>query len=131
CQRGTRSIPYTDNAELSTSTAFLEVPSWDFRPIVNALGGTFNNDLSLYTVDCSKLDSIPSITINMGSGEGLTYAVRAQDFVAKIDGKNGGECALLIMQGNDGWVVGTQFLPKRCVHLDYAKSRVAFADPKN
>lgn len=77
----------SDNTVLSTSSPFLQVPSWYFRPlIVSTLGGTFDDDLDLYTVDCSKVDSLPSITVNMGSGFGLVYNVSAQDYVAKVVG---------------------------------------------
>ncbi|KAH7675959.1 hypothetical protein AAVH_42133, partial [Aphelenchoides avenae] len=81
---GAKSITSGDYAGLSTSTPFLEVPSWEFRPVVKALGGTFNNDLDLYTVDCSKIDSLPSVKISLGSGFALIYDVKAQDYVAKI-----------------------------------------------
>ncbi|KAH7719416.1 aspartic protease 7 [Aphelenchoides avenae] len=129
---GAKSITSGDYAGLSTSTPFLEVPSWEFRPVVKALGGTFNNELDLYTVDCSKIDSLPSVKISLGSGFALIYDVKAQDYVAKINGKSGVRCALLIVQGDTGiWTVGTQFLPRRCVHLDYAKGQVGFAYPKN
>lgn len=69
---------------MSTSTPFLQVPSWQFRPFVSALGGTFSNDLDLYTVDCGKTDSLPPVKIDVGSGFTLTYSVKAEDYVAKI-----------------------------------------------
>ncbi|KAH7694142.1 hypothetical protein AAVH_38817, partial [Aphelenchoides avenae] len=78
------SITSGEKAELSTSSPFLEVPLWDFRPVVNAMGGAFNDDLDLYTVDCNKIDSLPPITISLGSGFALVYDVKAQDYVAKI-----------------------------------------------
>ncbi|KAH7694121.1 hypothetical protein AAVH_38838, partial [Aphelenchoides avenae] len=78
-----------------------------------------------------KVGSLPSIGISIGAGFGLAYNVTAEDYIAKIGGKNGVQCAMLVVQGGNGWVIGTQFLPKRCVHLDYAKSQVGFADPKN
>lgn len=75
----------SEHAKLSTSSPFLEVPKAFFRPlVVSALGGTFNEDLDLYTVDCGKVDSFPSMSINMGSGFGLIYEVKANDYVAKI-----------------------------------------------
>ncbi|KAH7710938.1 hypothetical protein AAVH_21772, partial [Aphelenchoides avenae] len=32
---------------------------------------------------------------------------------------------------DDVWVIGSQFLPKRCIHLDYASGDLSFVDPLN
>ncbi|KAH7702404.1 hypothetical protein AAVH_30444, partial [Aphelenchoides avenae] len=74
-----------DIADLSTSSPFLQVPSWLFRPlVVDTLGGTLSDDLDLYTVDCSKVDSLPSIAISLGSGFGHAYNVTSEGYVARI-----------------------------------------------
>lgn len=77
---GAKRITSGDYAALSTSTPFVEVPAGQFRPLVGVLGGTFNDDLDLYTVNCSK-DSIDHH--QSGLGIQLTYDVKAQDYVAK------------------------------------------------
>ncbi|KAH7705085.1 hypothetical protein AAVH_27715 [Aphelenchoides avenae] len=73
-------------AELSTSSPFLAVHDlFFFRGIISDMGGTFNEDLDLYTVDCSDVDYLPPIKFNnLGSGFGLTYYVQPEDYVAKI-----------------------------------------------
>lgn len=60
------------------------MPPRSFRTVVRVLGGTFNNDLDLYTVDCSKVDSLPLFSIILDSEFGLAYGVHAQDYVAKV-----------------------------------------------
>lgn len=64
---------------------FLEVPPSYFRKMVNALGGRYNYELDLYSVDCKQIDSLPPITITLYSLEDrLTYSVQPHDFVGKI-----------------------------------------------
>ncbi|KAH7717745.1 eukaryotic aspartyl protease superfamily [Aphelenchoides avenae] len=113
-------------AQIATAMPFLEVPPAYFRTMVNALGGRYDYELDLYTVDCKQIDSLPPITITLFSGEDrITYGVQAHDFVAKI-------CALLILQSWDPtWWIGTQFFPKRCVHLDYQTAMIGFADSRD
>lgn len=72
------------NAQLATAAPFLEVPSRYFRPVMDALGGMFDAELNMYTVSCSHVEYLPSITMNIGSGFGLIYSVSAKDYVAKI-----------------------------------------------
>ncbi|KAH7666353.1 aspartic protease 7, partial [Aphelenchoides avenae] len=82
---GNRRISIDDIVQLSTSTPFLEVPQYpSIRPFVKILGGKFNDEMNLYMVDCAKVDSFPSISISVGSGFGLAYTVKAQDYIAKI-----------------------------------------------
>lgn len=72
-------------AQIATAMPFLEVPPAYFRTMVNALGGRYDYELDLYTVDCKQIDSLPPITITLFSGEDrITYGVQAHDFVAKI-----------------------------------------------
>ncbi|KAH7712917.1 hypothetical protein AAVH_19729, partial [Aphelenchoides avenae] len=149
-------------AKISLATPFLEVP----RPHADRLFETLgvakhigDGPVDKFTVDCSKIDSMPAITINIGSGFGsIYYTVPAEQFVIRhplncpYDDPEGckgvsHDCGILIaeklpqaswnMPGNhavahdpdDVWVIGTQFLPKRCVHLDYANGEMSFADP--
>lgn len=85
---GTRPVCEGDIVQFSTSKPFLVVPQMYFRPFVRVLGGLFNPDLNLYTVDCSSVGSLPSIGISVGTGflptRGLTYNVTSEDYVAKI-----------------------------------------------
>ncbi|KAH7713567.1 aspartic protease 7, partial [Aphelenchoides avenae] len=123
-----------ETAQMSTASPLLVVPSIDtyFRDLMKVLGGQFDDDVDLYTVDCGKVGSLPAIDITLGSGFGLTYSVPPQDYIVQINSHPGAKCALLIVQGDDNWfVVGTQFFPKRCVHLDYYNEQISFADPLN
>lgn len=72
------------NAHLSTSSPFLEVPPRFFLRFMNFLGGTFDDHLDMYTVECSTVDTLSSVGINLGSWFGLTYYVQPQDYVAKV-----------------------------------------------
>ncbi|KAH7712411.1 renin [Aphelenchoides avenae] len=119
-------------ASISIASPFLAVPHKYFRPLVKALNGKYSDELHLYTVDCSKVGSLPDIRLKLGLGFSLQYAVTAEKYVAKMNTKQGTKCALLIVRTPDGfmdWTVGAQFLPKRCIHLDYDNGFISFADP--
>lgn len=71
-------------ASISIASPFLAVPHKYFRPLVKALNGKYSDELHLYTVDCSKVGSLPDIRLKLGLGFSLQYAVTAEKYVAKM-----------------------------------------------
>ncbi|KAH7704089.1 hypothetical protein AAVH_28729 [Aphelenchoides avenae] len=159
-------------ARISLATPFLEVPSAkaievfrDFLSFATLRPPVIDVGLQpeQLTVNCSLIDSMPAIRINIGSGFGsISYTVPAKEFVARypqpvchVDDPRSCKigdppvCGLLIVEKlqqassllagsrqatpdpDDVWVIGSQFLPKRCVRLDYANGEMSFADPLN
>ncbi|KAH7712712.1 hypothetical protein AAVH_19949 [Aphelenchoides avenae] len=103
------------------------MPSWVLYWAVKPFGAEYDDQLHLYTVDCAKVDVFPGIRLVIGLGFSIDYTVPVKDFVVNVSTEAGPKCALLLAEGD--LVIGTQFLPKRCVHLDYANKTISFADP--
>ncbi|KAH7693494.1 hypothetical protein AAVH_39469 [Aphelenchoides avenae] len=61
-------------AQISTATPLLVVPSFIsyFTNLMTALGGGFDQDLDLHSVDCAKVGTLPAINITLGLPSGIT-----------------------------------------------------------
>lgn len=78
-------------ARISLATSFLEVPSSKVDKIYDQFSGfwlNFDGDAGLGldqgTLNCSLIDSMPAITINIGNGfESIYYTVPAREFVVR------------------------------------------------
>ncbi|KAH7703308.1 ASP-1 protein [Aphelenchoides avenae] len=116
---------------ISIASSMLIVPSAVFDGLIRPFHAEYNFDLDLYTVDCGRVASLPGVTISIDAGiNGFTYTVPAEKFVAKVNTKIGQKCALLIVDGLGEWAIGSQFLPQRCVFLDYDQQTIGFAAAK-
>ncbi|KAH7706077.1 cathepsin D, partial [Aphelenchoides avenae] len=115
------------NAMVSIGTPFLVVPMAYFRRTIIPFNPVYNAELNLYTVACAKVSSLPGIRFSIGKD--YDYTVPAEKFAVKMTAKTGPVCALLIMQGKLEWIIGSQFLPKQCIHFDYANTVISVADP--
>ncbi|KAH7709463.1 hypothetical protein AAVH_23275 [Aphelenchoides avenae] len=98
-----------------------------FRRTIILFNPVYSVELNLYTVDCANVSSLPGIRISFGKD--YDYTVPAEKFAVKMTAKSSPVCALLIMQGKLEWLIGSQFLPKKCIHLDYANNVISVADP--
>ncbi|KAH7709460.1 Protein ASP-8 [Aphelenchoides avenae] len=114
---------------ISIASPALIVPSAVFDTFIRGFLAEYDFDLDLYTVECARIASLPGVTLVIGSNS-LKYTVPAEQFVTKVNTKTGQKCVLLIVDGLGEWAIGSQFLPQRCVNLDYKQQTISFAPSK-
>jgi len=86
-----------------------------FDAIISATGASYNRSSSAYTVDCSKLSSLPVLTLTLGGGAQL--AVTADDYVSV---QSDGTCVLVVDGGGDDNInLGESFMRNHCVSNDF------------
>ncbi|KAH7719656.1 ASP-1 protein [Aphelenchoides avenae] len=115
-------------ASVSLSSPYLGVPYAYIHKLVAAIGAEYSFKLDLYTVDCKKVDDLPPIILVVGQGFTYTWNVLPRDYVVNKQMTKSTVCALLIVPDDNAWSIGSQFLPKSCVHLDFANNKIGFAD---
>jgi hypothetical protein len=118
---------------VDTGTDVMAVPKPVMDQIVGAYQATFQTDGGLYAVDCSKLNTMSDISIQMG---GHVFVLTSYDYV-KVKGD---VCTLLIIPlGGDDvppeqappWIMGTVFMRKYCTIFDVTNKRIGFALSKH
>ncbi|KAH7720971.1 Protein ASP-8 [Aphelenchoides avenae] len=116
--------------EISAESPVLVLPTVYFRLFVKVFGAEYDFELDTYTVDCAKAKSLPEIHFTVGdpSHPQFDYTVPPAQFVVRMETKQKSKCALLIVESDSSWTLGSQFLPKRCVNLDFERSLISFAD---
>lgn len=116
---------------IATATPFLAVDLETFPHIMRLLRyPSYDYDLDLYTLDCRRVSALPTLHFNVGTGfDFLAYDVSPQQYTAKVDTLYGSTCAVLIVEGEYGWALGTRFWPKQCATFSYDTGEMWFADP--
>ncbi len=121
---GSFSTGKTD-AIVDSGTSLLTGPSADVRAIANEIGAQ-PTITGQYTIDCEKLDSIPTMTWTIDGNE---YSVEGKDLVLQ----SAGMC-IFAMMGMDfpkpgpQWILGDVFMRKYYTVFDYEGTRVGFAE---
>ena len=89
-----------------------------------AMVGAKPNIMGEFTVDCSKVDSIPDFTFTIG---GSDYTLTAEDVVIQ----SGGTCLFAFMPldipNNPLWILGDVFMRKYYTVFNYEEKTVSFA----
>ena len=114
-----------------TGTSLLAVPTAEFTKLVAILGDAVTPlAKGEYTVDCKKVDTLPTLTFTVGS---TTFSLEGSEYVLKESAGPETEC-LLGMMGIDIpppagplWIMGDVFLSKYFTVFDAGHSRIGFA----
>jgi hypothetical protein len=115
-------------AILDTGTSLLAGPSADVKALAAAVGATpFFLNPNEYTIDCSKISSLPDLSITLG---GNTFTLTGADYTINVQNI---EC-LFAFTGIDVpapngplWILGDVFIRKYYTVFDYGKKRLGFA----
>jgi len=115
-------------AVIDSGTSILAGPSSEVKAIATALGATpFPLNPQEYTIDCTKIASLPNIVVTMG---GTAFTLTGADYIV-----NAGEGVCLFgMTGIDIpaplgplWIMGDVFMRKYYVVFDMGQERVGIA----
>ena len=113
------------NGIVDSGTSLITGPSAEIMKIATSVGA-MPNLLGQYTIDCSKVPSIPDLEFHIN---GKPFAVPGKDLVIQ----SGGTC-LFAMMGMDipagpKWILGDVFMRQYYTIFDYGGKRVGFAQP--
>jgi hypothetical protein len=113
---------------LDSGTSLLAGPSVDIRNIANAVGATpFPLNPNEYTIDCSKVGSLPQVKVTIGGQE---FTLEGYDYVLNEENT----ICLLAFVGLDVpkpmgplWIMGDVFMRKYYTIFDKGNKRLGFA----
>jgi len=126
---GGDSVSSATKAIADTGTSLLAIPKDQVAAITAKLPGLTKMPTGQYTVDCSKVSSMPTLTFTIA---GKDFALEGSEYVLKVET----ECLLGIM-GIDVppprgplWILGDVFLRKYYTVFDYGGNQLGFATAK-
>jgi len=125
---GGNSFASTTKAIADTGTSLLAVPTTVFTSLLTKFPAGAVKPLlhGEYTVDCSKVSTLPTISFSIGGKE---FALEGSDYVLNVQGQ-----CLLGFLGLDVppprgplWILGDVFLRKYYTVFDYGNAQIGFA----
>merc|ERR1712187_462907 len=125
---GGNSFASTTKAIADTGTSLLAVPTTVFTSLLTKFPAGVVKPLAQgeYTVDCSQVAQLPTISFNIGGKE---FALEGSDYVLTVQGQ-----CLLGFLGLDVpaprgplWILGDVFLRKYYTVFDYGNAQIGFA----
>jgi len=128
---GGNSFASTTKAIADTGTSLLAVPTTVFTSLLTKFPAGAVKPLlhGEYTVDCSKVSTLPTISFSIGGKE---FALEGSDYVLNVQGQ-----CLLGFLGLDVppprgplWILGDVFLRKYYTVFDYGNAQIGFAKSK-
>lgn len=129
---GGTSVSSAKKGVVDTGTSIFAGPSADVAAIAAKVGATPTPvNPSEYTIDCTKVPSLPTLTFTMA--DGTQYSFAGKDYVDEIT-ESGISICLFGMTGIDIpaprgplWILGDMFLRKNYAVFDYGNARVGLA----
>merc|ERR1719265_1339158 len=116
-------------AIIDSGTSLLAGPKDKVAAIAQKAGATLVMGKE-YTIDCSKISSLPDLDITLGGGKKFTLS--GSDYVLQVSG----QCLFAFMgidlppQLGEMWILGDVFMRKYYSVFDYGQKRVGFAPVK-
>jgi cathepsin D len=109
-----------------TGTSLFAGPKDFITKVQTAIGGTAVGASGEYTVDCSKIDSLPTVTIVLN---GKDYTLEGKDYVLNVSGQClSGFMGIDLPAGNPvKFILGDVFLRKYYSIYDAGNKRMGFA----
>jgi len=120
---GGTTVASTAAAIVDSGTSLMTGPKKDVAKLA-AMVGAKPNIMGEFTVDCSKVNSIPDFTFTI---DGSDYTLTAEDVVIQ----SGGTCLFAFMPldipNNPLWILGDVFMRKYYTVFNYEEKTVSFA----
>ncbi|KAI0335469.1 aspartic peptidase A1 [Cubamyces sp. BRFM 1775] len=113
-------------AAIDTGTSLIALPT-DMAEMLNTQIGAKKSWNGQYTVDCSKVPSLPDLTFTFG---GKPYVLKGTDYVLEVQGTCMSSFTGIDINMPDGgslWIVGDVFLRKFYTVYDHGRDAVGFA----
>lgn len=123
---GGKSVTTATRVIVDTGTSILAGPSADVAALAKQVGATpFFLNPKEYTIDCSKVASLPDLVLTMG---GQTFTLKSSDYIIN-------QMNILCLFGFTGidvpsgalWIMGDIFIRKYYSVFDYGNKRMGFA----
>jgi len=117
------------HAIVDSGTSLLAGPRDQVSKIAEAAGATLVAGKE-YTIDCSKIDSLPAVEFTLGGGK--TFTLEGKDYVLQVSG----QCLFAFMgidlppKLGEMWILGDVFMRKYYTVFDYGNKRVGMAPVK-
>jgi len=128
-----KSFSTTMTAIADTGTSLLAGPTADIKALAAQLPGVKPLVHGEYSADCSKIDSMPTLTFTVGS---TSFTLEGKDYILQETAAGQTQC-ILGMMGIDIpapagplWIMGDVFLRKYYTVFDYGNKRLGFATAK-
>ncbi|KXN89622.1 Vacuolar aspartic protease [Leucoagaricus sp. SymC.cos] len=113
-------------AAIDTGTSLIALPT-DFAEMLNTQIGAKKTWTGQYTVDCSKVPSLPELTFHFG---GRAYPLKGTDYILNVQGT-----CISAFTGMDInlpwgnlWIIGDVFLRRYFTVYDLGRNAVGFAE---
>merc|ERR1719335_1809592 len=126
---GSTDITSKVSAIIDSGTSLLAGPKDKVTKIAEAAGATLVMGKE-YTIDCSKMSSLPAVEITLGGGKKFT--LEASDYVLQVQN----QCLFAFMpielppKLGEMWILGDVFMRKYYTVFDYGNKRVGMAPAK-
>jgi hypothetical protein len=126
---GSTDITSKVSAIVDSGTSLLAGPKDKVSKIAEAAGAKLMAGKE-YTIDCSKIDSLPAVELTVGGGK--TVTLEGKDYVLHVQG----QCWFAFMpidlhpKLGEMWILGDVFMRKYYTVFDYGNKRVGMAPVK-
>jgi len=112
-------------AAIDTGTSLIALPT-DIAEMINAQIGATKSWNGQYTVDCTKVPSLPDLTFTFG---GKPFPIKATDYILEVQGTCISSFTGLDINvpGGSLWIIGDVFLRRYYTVYDLERHAVGFA----
>jgi len=119
------SVASNVSAIADTGTSLMAGPTAVMKAINEKIGAKAVPFTQEYTVDCSKISSMPTVTITLA---GKVYTLEAKDYVIQVQGQClSGFMGLAALSSRNLYILGDVFIRKYYTVFDAPNGRVGFA----
>jgi cathepsin D len=106
----------------------IQGPKEDVNTLRKMIGAVGPNHQGDYTVDCSKIPTLPDVSFAIG---GKIFKISAEQYIARVTIKGHITCVFQFMPSQlSFWLLGDIFIGEYYVEFDVGKNRIGFAQKK-